>query len=167
MAETLTGTYFSTVAGVWLCAELGICESEEDGMIQAAHDGVRWRSSKGELVNLSLVETRCKCNKCESNSMQQGIVDLFHALRTKLNMPLTVNSGFRCAEYNKKVGGKPDSQHLYGKALDIRLPGKMTPVELQDHMESIGAKAIVLYKTFCHMDERQKKIRWDNRIIGG
>ena len=99
--------------------------------------------------------------------MQQRIVDLFQALRDRLGKPLTINSGFRCAEYNasKDVKGKPNSQHLYGRALDIRLPKDMDADQMEKEMEAIGATAIGKYKTFCHMDEREGQYHWDYRNL--
>lgn len=40
-------------------------------------------------------------------------------LREAWGAPLHVNSGYRCAELNRLVGGKPHSQHLAGQAADI------------------------------------------------
>lgn len=40
-------------------------------------------------------------------------------LREKWGKPITVNSGYRCTELNKKVGGVPTSMHLQGRAADI------------------------------------------------
>ena len=34
--------------------------------------------------------------------------------------PIIINSGFRCAAVNRKVGGVGNSQHLIGQAADIR-----------------------------------------------
>ena len=34
--------------------------------------------------------------------------------------PIIVNSGFRCEEVNRRVGGVRNSQHLVGQAADIR-----------------------------------------------
>ena len=34
--------------------------------------------------------------------------------------PIIINSGFRCQEVNRRVGGVPRSQHLLGQAADIR-----------------------------------------------
>lgn len=43
--------------------------------------------------------------------------------------PLEVASGFRGPAHNRAVGGAPNSQHLYGKAADIR-SGEHTGLEL-------------------------------------
>lgn len=40
-------------------------------------------------------------------------------LREAWGRPLYVNSGYRSAELNRRVGGKPSSQHLTGQAADI------------------------------------------------
>lgn len=134
----------------------------------AKHANGKWMTSDDRMTNLSLFETWCKDKdgnpcKCEGNHMQQRIIDLFQALRERLGKPLTINSGYRCAEQNKRVDGKPNSQHLSGKALDIRLPKGMDADQMEKEMEAIGATAIGKYKTFNHMDEREGTYRWDNR----
>ena len=40
------------------------------------------------------------------------------------NSPLMVSSGYRCPRLNKAVGGKPNSQHLRGEAVDIDFGSK-------------------------------------------
>ena len=40
-------------------------------------------------------------------------------LREKWGKPITVTSGYRCAELNRAVGGVATSQHLKGEAADI------------------------------------------------
>ncbi len=40
-------------------------------------------------------------------------------LREAWGAPLRVNSGYRCRELNKAVGGVPASQHMLGQAADI------------------------------------------------
>ena len=42
------------------------------------------------------------------------------------NKPIIINSAFRSKRVNESVGGKPTSQHCFGCAADIRVPG-MTP----------------------------------------
>lgn len=44
---------------------------------------------------------------------------LLDPIREAWGAPLTVNSGFRCPQLNKAVGGVPTSQHTKGEAADI------------------------------------------------
>ena len=48
--------------------------------------------------------------------------NVLQPLRNSLGCPVIVSSGFRCAELNKKVGGRPNSQHLLGEAADFVVP---------------------------------------------
>lgn len=41
--------------------------------------------------------------------------------RDDYGKPLHINSGYRCSELNKKVGGKSNSYHLKGQAADIHV----------------------------------------------
>lgn len=47
-------------------------------------------------------------------------------VRKAVGAPLHINSAYRSPEANKKVGGKPTSQHCKGTAADIKVKG-MTP----------------------------------------
>jgi uncharacterized protein YcbK (DUF882 family) len=89
-------------------------------------------------------------------------------LRDTLKKPVTINSGYRSADYNKKVGGASKSQHLVAKAADIRVPGLLA-IEVynvilrlieQGKMHNGG---LGLYDTFVHYDVRATSARWDFR----
>ena len=41
-------------------------------------------------------------------------------IRVKYGKPITISSGYRCTELNKKVGGKETSQHTRGQAADLK-----------------------------------------------
>lgn len=41
-------------------------------------------------------------------------------IRHQVGFPISINSGFRSADVNRKVGGVSNSKHLYGCAFDIR-----------------------------------------------
>ena len=123
-------------------------------------------ASGGRVSNLSVAETRCKCMKCESNTMQQRIIDLFQALREKIGKPITINSGFRCAEYNKKIGGKPKSQHLAGLALDMKPPSGYDVESFAKELEPVGFDGIGKYfkQNFVHGDGRGSQARWNDNV---
>lgn len=71
-----------------------------------------------------LDELRCKGRNCCGQSLKVNarLLELLDAIRERFNAPLFVNSGYRCASHNQTVGGSRDSQHIYGRAADIR-PG--------------------------------------------
>lgn len=81
--------------------------------------------------------------------------------------PVTIHSGYRSKAHNKAVGGVADSQHLYGAAADISIPG-VSPraigafaVTIQD----IGGVGIYEGQGFCHIDIRMRSggpcARWE------
>lgn len=91
------------------------------------------------------------------------LVALLQGIRTHFGRPVTVNSGFRTAAHNKAVGGVSDSQHCYGRAADIRVPGVSTE-QLAAYAETLlpGTGGIGRYpaKGFVHVDVRKNRSRW-------
>lgn len=63
--------------------------------------------------------------------------DVLQPVRDYLGVPIKVNSGFRSEALNKRVGGKPTSQHLKGEAVDIECED-VTNKELFDAIIKLG-----------------------------
>jgi uncharacterized protein YcbK (DUF882 family) len=106
-------------------------------------------------------EARCKCG-CGRIVVDDVLVRLLESIRAAAgHRPVTVRSWNRCVQYNKEVGGSPDSQHLYGKAADISVKG-VDPDQLADFAASCGADGIGIYHTqgFVHVDVRGYRVRW-------
>lgn len=51
--------------------------------------------------------------------MERLIAEVLDPARDRLGSPIRVNSGFRCQELNRAVGGAPRSYHLQGRAADL------------------------------------------------
>lgn len=51
-------------------------------------------------------------------------IKILEPIRLIFNKPVIINSGFRCIEVNKLVGGKSNSQHLLGEAVDFKIKGE-------------------------------------------
>ncbi len=98
------------------------------------------------------------------NNLQKLACNL-QVLRNKINKPITINSGYRSPSHNEAVGGSKNSQHLLGKASDIRVQG-MTPKEVYEVIEELIDNGHMLqgglsaYSTFVHYDIRKTKVRW-------
>ncbi len=56
------------------------------------------------------------------SNLQKLCENVLQPLRDYLGCPVIVTSGFRCAELNKKIAGKPNSHHLMGYAADFVVP---------------------------------------------
>ena len=89
-------------------------------------------------------------------------------LRDYLQTSITITSGYRSPAHNKKVGGAKFSQHVEGKAADIKC-SKYTPEQVLAAVEKLIAEGKVnfmgvgIYNTWLHVDTRQTKARWDLR----
>ena len=90
------------------------------------------------------------------------LVTILQAIRSHFNKPVTINSGYRTPEYNKKVGGATQSQHLYGTAADIAVSG-VSPKDVAAFAETLlyNRGGIGIYAGFTHIDVRETKSRWN------
>jgi uncharacterized protein YcbK (DUF882 family) len=108
--------------------------------------------------NFILSEFQCPC--CRRVMVDFRLLDLLESLRSRIgDKPVIVNSGYRCEEYNRKVGGVPRSYHLLGMAADIRVSG-VEPDVLIKYAYEVGFLGLGLYTTFCHLDIRSHYTRW-------
>jgi zinc D-Ala-D-Ala carboxypeptidase len=73
----------------------------------------------GDLtVNFSSYEFRCPC--CEASDIDVEFVDRLQFARDRIGKSMSINSGYRCYNHNRDVGGVDDSAHRKGLACDIR-----------------------------------------------
>ena len=83
---------------------------------------------------------------------------LLQPLRDVYNKPMTISSGYRNEELNKKVGGVSTSQHMRGQAADVVVPN---PRLLLDILIASGIKfdQAILYPNFLHLSYNEGKNR--------
>ncbi len=93
------------------------------------------------------------------------LAEQLQILRDELNEPIHINSAYRHKEYNKKIGGEKNSQHLLAKAADITVKSK-TPKQLAALIEKLISEGKLkfggmgVYPGFVHVDIRPGKARW-------
>lgn len=86
-------------------------------------------------------------------------------LRDEIKEPLHINSAYRTTLYNKKIGGKPMSQHLTASAADLTTKN-ISPKKLASIIEALikagkmKQGGIGIYPGFVHYDIRGTKARW-------
>ncbi|WP_298802249.1 S8 family serine peptidase [uncultured Pseudokineococcus sp.] len=89
------------------------------------------------------------------------LVEGLQAMRSAAGAPLTVRSAYRPPALNTSVGGARRSQHLVGRAADIRVKG-LTPLEVAElALEHLGLDiGLGLGSTTTHVDLRGTLATW-------
>lgn len=101
--------------------------------------------------NFNLSEFQCPC--CKRVMLHPVLLKYLIKLRSAIDEPVYINSGYRCPAYNKQVDGVPTSYHLFGMAADIYVKTKSMN-DLAMHAKIIGFKGIGVYGNFLHLDVR-------------
>lgn len=65
------------------------------------------------------------------------IVHCLQPIRDLIKKPIIITSGYRNSQVNKLVGGKPNSQHNKGQAVDFIIKG-MSPQQIIDKIIASG-----------------------------
>lgn len=83
------------------------------------------------------------------------------------NKPIKITSGYRTPIYNRKVGGVRNSQHILGKAADIKIKGIPARRVAKGIRQLINNKKLKIkglgsYASFTHIDLREtaKLVYW-------
>ena len=108
----------------------------------------------------NLSEFACPC--CNLVMLHPKLLTKLVELRNILERPVYINSGYRCFEYNRNVGGVVNSYHCIGLAADIKVKD-MNLITLLEICENIDFSGIGFYekKNFLHLDVRPtKRTRW-------
>lgn len=86
------------------------------------------------------------CNLCAL------VHHVLQPLRTAMQEPIKIGSGYRCPQLNKAVGGVPNSQHIKGEAADLCIDGD----------KAKGRKWITWIMDHCDFDQ----LIWEHNAKG-
>ena len=83
-----------------------------------------------------------------------AVYEIARRMSQKLGVTLTCNSGYRNRQYNANCGGASNSNHMYGKAMDLAYIGGSAEEKRRMLVAAIesGAQGIGLYNSFIHVD---------------
>ncbi len=127
--------------------------------------------SKKLTDNFSMDEFECKCGCIMPEFVKKNVQELAENLQVLRDVVgrLDPTNGYRCKEHNADVGGVVNSQHLKGKAADIKsktLNPKEIATVVDDLMKNEKFKlgGVGIYNTFTHVDIRGSRPRWSKTL---
>jgi uncharacterized protein YcbK (DUF882 family) len=138
------------------------------GKHNLTQDGIPGPKTYNELkfyayANFRKAEFACKCGRfCNGHPVEvdEALLVILQNIRDHFKRPVNINSAIRCTTHNRNVGGVTNSQHLTGKAADIRVAG-FTPAQVYAYADGIVTRGGVgRYKTFTHIDTRGSRVRF-------
>lgn len=104
-------------------------------------------------------EFNCSC--CGQNiGININLLILLESIRYYYKRSIKITSGYRCPSHNKNVGGASNSQHLYGKAADIKVTNTSVSTVYKLLYKYNVKGGVGGYMTFTHCDCRGYKARW-------
>lgn len=87
------------------------------------------------------------------DSINALVSAVLQPLRDAWGKPLRINSGYRCPELNKLVGGVATSQHCKGEAADIACDDPAALARMAVELR-LPYDQLILYPTFVHISHR-------------
>lgn len=125
--------------------------------------------------HFNISEFKCKCGKSHDIKLDSNLIDKLESLYKALNCSkIIINSGYRCHDHDKKVGGNGTGQHTKGTAADIVcynqngeiISSKKVCCAAQD-IGFNGIANIDSVYTATHVDVRLASLKWfGNEAIG-
>lgn len=133
-----------------------------------------------EITDVPGMQVRNTIASTEVRDSIKALVDeVLQPLRDAWGEPLAINSGYRCPEVNKAVGGVPTSQHTKGEAADVCPFGRNGHGDIET-VRQLAQKAVeldlpfdqmILYPSFVHFShrlrgEQRRQILYNKRYTG-
>lgn len=87
------------------------------------------------------------------DNLQYGVDMILDPLRRLYGQPIKINSGYRCEQLNKLVGGVPNSWHQVGNAADIHISSAEEAKILFANLQKLPSVDTVLF-------EHSKTTQW-------
>ena len=124
-------------------------------------------SNRKLAPSFSAREFRCR-DGTDTVMVDEALTVVLQCIREHFGKPVVITSGYRTAAHNAVVGGAKSSQHLLGRAADIRVPG-VSVEDVAAYAESlmpdwggVGRYPVKAGRAagWVHVDTRANKSRW-------
>lgn len=112
-------------------------------------------------------ELRCR-DGSDTVMVDEALTVVLQCIREHFGKAVTITSGYRTPAHNAKVGGAKSSQHLLGRAADIRVQGISVEdvaayaERLMPDWGGVGRYPVKAGRAtgWVHVDTRAEKARW-------
>lgn len=125
-------------------------------MDNSQHRNLMGHSDWKKIKHFKKEEFQCGCG-CGIR-MNREFVLLLDSLRARLGFPVVITSGYRCSRHNKAIKGSPRSQHLKGKAVDIRIKDSGHRYKVLKEVFEMNFAGIGIGDGFLHIDDRDTNL---------
>ena len=109
-------------------------------------------------LRLEEFHCNCKLKSCRATMITTELIKAFEKFRALINQPMKINSGYRCTQHNFNEGGKSQSRHQFGQAIDIHYSWDdlLDVEETISALKACGFKFVLWYpnERFFHCDVR-------------
>ena len=116
------------------------------------------------LENFHKSEFSCGCGcGLGFEQMDRKLLNRIDIAREFAGVPFVINSSIRCAKHNAKEGGRFNSAHLTGNAVDLRSKNSNDRFKIIEALLCAGFNRIGVYDTFIHIDNdpsKPQKVAW-------
>ena len=113
-------------------------------------------------------EFKCPCGKCSGypkNGIYKSLVDNMNLLRQIYGQSITITSGYRCADYNKRVGGVADSVHMLGGACDWNFSNKVFTQAQKNEIIAFIKKLPNYSYSYSNQENMYNAIHIDTKLV--
>ena len=123
--------------------------------------------SRRLATDFQVRELRCR-DGTDTVMVDEVLTVVLQCIREHFGKPVTITSGYRTPAHNAAVGGAKSSQHLLGRAADIRVQGASVE-DVAAYAESlmpdwggVGRYPVKAGRAngWVHVDTRADKARW-------
>ena len=114
------------------------------------------------LLATVLIIKGIPANSLASSNFCKKVLSIFSSIFLKYLL-IIINSAYRSPEHNAKIGGKPNSSHIKGLAVDISVTDSRTRFIVLNALINAGFNRIGIADTFIHVDldlDKSSKVIW-------
>ncbi|MEO5335223.1 MAG: D-Ala-D-Ala carboxypeptidase family metallohydrolase [Magnetococcus sp. YQC-5] len=80
-----------------------------------------------ENISKHFTRTELQCHHCGELRINQAFLQKLELLRSAINKPMIITSGYRCGEHNADVSTASVCPHTMGCAVDVAISGEDVP----------------------------------------